>query len=153
MKTSKSDGAWNSPAFIECDRPPLVRSMNCLWLWGGGSWENWVRSWIGLSAKGPFFPIGRADGSSPVHRAGRCCHQTLQAGCKNTHTNTDTLTFLSVLYTQTEMCTHTHTSPNRKCRSLTLNPFISLFRSFCVILISSSCHLMQHFLWVGNGLV
>lgn len=46
---------------------------------------DWVRSWIGLNAKRPFFPTGGADGSSPVHKVGRCYHQTLHAGCKNTH--------------------------------------------------------------------
>lgn len=30
-------------------------------------------------------PAGGADGSSPVHEAGRRCHQTLQAGSQNTH--------------------------------------------------------------------
>lgn len=63
------------------------------------------------------FPTGGADGSSPVHKAGMCCHQTLQAECKNshkyTHINVAVHTYLSArffLQTHTNSDTHARLS-------------------------------------------
>lgn len=52
-------------------------------VWGCGGWENEKGHGQDSEPDCPF-PTERADGVAPVHDAGRCCHLTLRAGCKNT---------------------------------------------------------------------
>ena len=73
-----------------------------------------IRSWIGQGSKRPF-PHWRSRWQlPPVHEAGRCSHQTIQAGRKNTHKQTHSgscvhlFVFWNVYYLWV-LDTHTHT--------------------------------------------
>lgn len=135
--------------------------------------SEWVRSWIGLCAKRPFFPLEEQMAAPRCTRQGDAATRRSKQGVK-THTNTGTLTFLCALLTQPEMHKHTHThtwvlffffSVGKNFSWLLLLYFAvillqaqlsenyitcNIFQEFLVNLLSSSRLIIQHFLWEGN---
>lgn len=107
---------WKHQRVMELGTVQLLLSVIALlWLvaWSACGSEDVVAEWMSkvvdwTLCQTALFPTGRADGSSPVHKAGRCCHQTLQAGCKNTHKHRHVNVPVCTAHTAWDAQTHTH---------------------------------------------